>query len=193
MGDPGFIVNFPLTPFPVTAQDQSGREERKDEERSKHFSLFFSLKTMQVIYIGKSMGSRFSSKNGQFPFFLFLSSAYGKYPLLGEGGWWFFFLLFMWIQDPALHCLQRAAHWDQWLTGTLTRILAHSSATILSYISSCYKCLGGSSPGLGSVWFLPGMIWEQTFRANSWKVSFTERVKKSLPRYHWHHELSDSL
>ena len=89
----------------------------------------------------------------------------------------------MWSQDPALHCLQKAAHWDQWLTGTLTRVLAHSSATMVSYISSCYKCLGGSSPGRGSAWSLPGMIWEQTLRANTWKVSFTERVKKSLPAH----------
>lgn len=95
----------------------------------------------------------------------------------------FFFLLFIWSQDPALHCLQRTAHWDQWLTSTLTRILARSLATIVSYVSSCYKCLGGSSPGLGSARSLPGIIWEQTFRANSWNVSFLERVKKSLPTH----------
>lgn len=41
--------------------------------------------------------------------------------------------------------------------------------------------MGGSPLGLGSARSLPGTMWEQTFRASCWKVSFTDRVKKSLP------------
>lgn len=40
LGDVGFIVNFPLTPFSVMAQEKSVNGERKDEEKKKHFAFF---------------------------------------------------------------------------------------------------------------------------------------------------------
>lgn len=146
-GTQALLSIFLLPPFQWWDRRKVEGEKVKVRKRVNVFHFFFIIiKKNQVIYIEKFMDFRFSSKKGLF--FFFFGSAYGRYPCWGFFG--VFFLLLLCSQDPALHCLQRVAHWDQWLTGTSARILAHSSATIVSYISSCYKCLGGSSPGLGS-------------------------------------------
>ena len=153
------------------------------------------------------MGFRFSSKKGSFPFFFqFCLRKISPVGVL----WWDFFLFFMWTQDPALHCLQRAAHWDQWLTGTLTGILAHSSATIVSHISSCSICFGWLFPRTGLCVVPPRNDTRTDFQSKSLKGLLHREIKKitahSCPSavcfplpvksgvgYHWHHKLRVSL